>query len=66
MKKRASSVKVELSHTNLTRGGQILHEQEFNTGLVYRQSLMKYTEKYGVSPPPCGRNDSMRKNHPGA
>lgn len=32
MKDKASSVKVELPHKNLTRGGQILHEQEYNTG----------------------------------
>ena len=32
MKDRASSVKVELLHNNLTRGGHILHEQEYNTG----------------------------------
>ena len=32
MKDKASSVKVELPHTNCTRGGHILHEQEYNTG----------------------------------
>ena len=32
MKDRALSVKVELSHNNLTKGGHILHEQEYNTG----------------------------------
>ena len=32
MKDTASSVKVELRHNNLTRGGHILHEQEYNTG----------------------------------
>lgn len=31
MKDKASSVKVELPHTNCTRGGHILHEQEYNT-----------------------------------
>ena len=32
MKDRAKSVKVELPHNNLTKGGHILHEQEYNTG----------------------------------
>lgn len=32
MKDKALSVKVELSHHNLTKGGHILHEQEYNTG----------------------------------
>ena len=32
MKDRALSVKVELPHNNLTKGGHILHEQEYNTG----------------------------------
>jgi len=32
MKDKASSVKVELPHNNLTRGGPIPHEQEYNTG----------------------------------
>ena len=32
MKDKASSVKVELPHNNLTRGGHILHEKEYNTG----------------------------------
>ena len=32
MKDKASSVKVESPHNNLTRGGHILHEQEYNTG----------------------------------
>ena len=32
MKEVASSVKVEVADNNLTRGGQILHEQEYNTG----------------------------------
>jgi len=49
MKDRASSVKVELSDTNLTRGGHILHEQEYTQDMAHRQSLMKYVEKYGVS-----------------
>lgn len=31
MKDKASSVKVELPHNNLMRGGHILHEQEYNT-----------------------------------
>ena len=31
MKDRARSVKVEVADNNLTRGGQILHEQEYNT-----------------------------------
>ncbi len=31
------------------RGGYILHEQEYNIGHGYRQSLTKYAEKYGVS-----------------
>ena len=32
MKDRAKSVKVELPHNNLTKGGHILHGQEYNTG----------------------------------
>ena len=32
MKDKASSVIVELPHTNCTRGDHILHEQEYNTG----------------------------------
>ena len=32
MKDRASSVKVGAVDNNLTRGGHILHEQEYNTG----------------------------------
>ena len=32
MKDTASSVIVELPHTNCTRGDHILHEQEYNTG----------------------------------
>ena len=32
MKDKASSVKVELLHNNLTRGDHILHEKEYNTG----------------------------------
>ena len=31
MKDKGSSVIVELPHTNCTRGGHILHEQEYNT-----------------------------------
>ena len=32
MKDKASSVKVGVADNNLTRGGHILHEQEYNTG----------------------------------
>ena len=32
MKDRASSVIVELPHTNRTRRDHILHEEEYNTG----------------------------------
>ena len=32
MKDKASSVKVEVADNNSTRGGHILHEQEYNTG----------------------------------
>ena len=32
MKDRALSDKVELPHNNLTKGGHILHEKEYNTG----------------------------------
>ena len=32
MKDTASSVKVGVADNNLTRGGHILHEQEYNTG----------------------------------
>lgn len=32
MKDNASSVKVEVADNNSTRGGHILHEQEYNTG----------------------------------
>ena len=32
MKDKASSVKVELQNKDLTRGGYVLHEQEYNTG----------------------------------
>ena len=31
MKDKASSVKVGVADNNLTRGGHILHEQEYNT-----------------------------------
>ena len=50
MKDRASSVKVGVADNNETRGGHILHEQEYITqDMAYRQSLMKYAEKFGVS-----------------
>ena len=49
MKDKASSVIVELPHTNCTRGDHILHEQEYNTGHAVSAILMKYAEKYGVS-----------------
>ena len=32
MKDKAQSVKVEVADNNSTRGGHILHEQEYNTG----------------------------------
>ena len=32
MKDKASSVIVEVADNNLTRGGHIIHEQEYNTG----------------------------------
>ena len=32
MKDRARSIKVEVADNNSTRGGHILHEQEYNTG----------------------------------
>ena len=32
MKDKASSVKVGVADNNVTRGGHILHEQEYNTG----------------------------------
>ena len=32
MKDKASSVKVGVADNNSTRGGHILHEQEYNTG----------------------------------
>ena len=32
MKDKALSVKVELRHNNLAKGGHILHEQKYNTG----------------------------------
>ena len=46
---RASCDRVEVADNNSTREGHILHEQEYNTGMAYQQSLMKYAEKYGVS-----------------
>ena len=49
MKDKASSVIVGVADNNLTRGGHILHEQEYNTGHGISASLMKYAEKYGVS-----------------
>lgn len=33
---------------NLTKEHYILHEQEYNTEHVYRKSLMKNAEQYGV------------------
>ena len=32
MKDKASSVKVEVADNNSTKGGHILHAQEYNTG----------------------------------
>ena len=48
-KDEAKSVKVELLHLTQPRGGRILHEQEYNTGHGIQATLLKYTEKYGVS-----------------
>ena len=49
MKDKASSVKVELPHNNLTRGAKSFMSKSITQDMAYRQSLMKYTEKYGVS-----------------
>ena len=45
MKDKASSIKVELRHNSLTKGGHFLHEQDIIQDMAYRQFLMKYTEK---------------------
>ena len=49
MKDKASSVKVGVADNNLTRGGHILHEQEYNTGHGVSAIPDEVREKYGVS-----------------
>ena len=50
MKDRSSSVTVEVADNNVTRGGHILFmSKSITQEMAYRQSLMKYAEKYGIN-----------------
>ncbi len=49
MKDRASRVIVEVVDNNLTKGAISFMSKSITQDMAYRQSLMKYTEKYGVS-----------------
>ena len=44
-----SWVIVKLPYQTSPKGDHIPHEQEYTQDMAYRQSLMKYAEKYGVS-----------------
>ena len=57
-KDEAASVKVELSQLTQPRGDCILHEKSITLDMAYRQSLMKYAEKYGISWTSRNRNRS--------
>ena len=49
MRNRASCVKVKLPHKTFRKETIFLMSKSITQDMAYRQSLMKYAEKYGVS-----------------
>ena len=63
-KDAATSVKVELSHQHNREEATSFMNKSITQDMAYRQSLMKYAEKYGISPTSRKYNKSRSYIYP--